>query len=76
MLLISPFIIIYILAERNKDILITSKTLNELNDISIEVRQINQGTYLKSNPKIIQKRLLDYSSCSPIKIPTLLFLES
>lgn len=47
MLLVSPFIIIYILAEMSKDILITSKALNELNDISIEVMQIKQGTYLK-----------------------------
>lgn len=47
MLLVSPFIIIYILAEMSKDILITNKALNELNDISIEIMQMKQDTYIK-----------------------------
>lgn len=40
LLLVSPIIIIiiiYILAEMSKDILITNKELNELNDVSIKI---------------------------------------
>lgn len=47
MLLVSPFIIIYILAEMSKDILITNKALNELNNVSIEIMQMKQDTYIK-----------------------------
>ncbi|MCI9592519.1 MAG: hypothetical protein HFG42_18665 [Lachnospiraceae bacterium] len=46
-LLVSPFIIIYILAEMSNDILITNKALNELSDISIEIIQMKQDIYIK-----------------------------
>lgn len=45
-LLVSPIIIVYILAEMSKDILITNRELNELNDISIKIMHMKQDTYL------------------------------